>query len=60
MTQHKIIGIDLAKNIFFLLEINHKRKNIGRKELQRAKLLNYVAIQTPSTVAMEASSGAQY
>ncbi|HAS64225.1 MAG TPA: IS110 family transposase, partial [Vibrio sp.] len=60
MTQHKIIGIDLAKNIFFLVEINHKGKNLGRKKLQRSKLLNYVANQTPSIIAMEACSGAHY
>ncbi|WP_201797660.1 hypothetical protein [Photobacterium leiognathi] len=27
MAQNKIIGIDLAKGIFFLFEINHKGKN---------------------------------
>ena len=31
MTQRKIIGIDLAKNIFFLFEINHKGENLSRK-----------------------------
>ncbi|MGR5354102.1 IS110 family transposase [Vibrio alfacsensis] len=60
MTQHKIIGIDLAKNIFFLFEINHKGKNLGRKKLQRSKLLNYIANKTPCTIAMEACSGAHY
>ncbi|ROV58336.1 IS110 family transposase [Vibrio ponticus] len=60
MTQHKIIGIDLAKNIFFLFEINHKGKNIGRKKLQRKKLLDYIANKEPSTIAMEACSGAHY
>ncbi|MEF1257157.1 transposase [Vibrio sp. M260112] len=60
MTQHKIIGIDLAKNIFFLFEINHKGKNLARKKLQRSKLLNYVANQSPCIIAMEACSGAHY
>ncbi|EOD5329592.1 IS110 family transposase [Vibrio parahaemolyticus] len=60
MTQHKIIGIDLAKNIFFLVEINHKGKNLSRKKLQRSRLLNYVANQTPCIIAMEACSGAHY
>ncbi|MCR9352285.1 hypothetical protein NB479_16375 [Vibrio alginolyticus] len=46
MTQHKIIGIDLAKNIFFLFEINHKGKNLSRKKLQRNKPLNYIASQS--------------
>ncbi|WP_237459086.1 hypothetical protein [Photobacterium lucens] len=43
MAQNKIIGIDLAKSIFFLFEINHKGKNISRKKLPRSKLLNYIA-----------------
>ncbi|MCG9633669.1 IS110 family transposase [Vibrio sp. Isolate30] len=60
MTQHKIIGIDLAKNIFFLFEINHKGKNLSRKKLQRSKLLSYVANKEPCTIAMEACSGAHY
>ncbi|HDY8044395.1 TPA: IS110 family transposase, partial [Vibrio vulnificus] len=60
MTQHKIIGIDLAKNIFFLFEINHKGKNLSRKKLQRSKLLNYVVSQSPCVIAMEACSGAHY
>ncbi|MGR5131612.1 IS110 family transposase [Vibrio alfacsensis] len=60
MTQHKIIGIDLAKNIFFLFEINQKGKNLGRKKLQRSKLLNYIANKTPCTITMEACSGAHY
>ncbi len=38
MTQHQNIGIDLAKNIFFLFEINHKGKNLSRKKLQRTQL----------------------
>ncbi|RBW67011.1 IS110 family transposase [Vibrionales bacterium C3R12] len=60
MTQHKIIGIDLAKNIFFLFEINHKGKNISRKKLQRSKLLSHIANLKPCTIAMEACSGAHY
>lgn len=60
MTQHKIIGIDLAKNIFFLFEINHKGKNLSRKKIQRSKLLSYIANQQPCTIAMEACSGAHY
>ncbi len=60
MTQHKIIGIDLAKNIFFLFEINHKVKNLSRKKLQRSNLLSYIANKEPCTIAMEACSGAHY
>ncbi len=39
MTQHKIIGIDLAKNILFLVEINHKGKNLNRKNLNEVNYL---------------------
>ncbi|CAE6954172.1 COG3547 Transposase and inactivated derivatives [Vibrio sp. B1FLJ16] len=60
MTQHKIIGIDLAKNIFFLFEINHKGRNLSRKKLPRSKLLDYIAAQTLCIIAMEACSGAHY
>ncbi|WP_318455572.1 IS110 family RNA-guided transposase [Photobacterium leiognathi] len=60
MAQNKIIGIDLAKSIFFLFEINHKGKNISRKKLPRSKLLNYIAQQNECTISMEACSSAHY
>ncbi|EOX4792250.1 hypothetical protein ACIL2U_005031 [Vibrio alginolyticus] len=60
MTQHKIIGIHLAKNIFFIFEINHKGKNLRREKLQLSKLLNYVASQSTCIIAMEACSGGHY
>ncbi|UAB73742.1 IS110 family transposase [Vibrio sp. SCSIO 43132] len=60
MSHHKIIGIDLAKNVFFLFEINHKGKNIGRKKIYRTKLLSHIANIESSTIAMEACSSAHY
>ncbi|WP_230691020.1 IS110 family transposase [Vibrio nigripulchritudo] len=60
MGHHKIIGIDLAKNVFFLFEINHKGKNIGRKKIYRTKLLSHIANIEPSTIAMETCSSAHY
>ena len=60
MNNHRIIGIDLAKSVFFLFEINHKGKNLGRKKLLRAKLLSHIANQKPCTIALEACSSAHY
>ncbi|EEY72295.1 hypothetical protein [Grimontia hollisae] len=39
MTQHNIIGIDLAKSVFYLFEIDKNGKNIGRRKITRNKLL---------------------
>ncbi|CDT87161.1 conserved hypothetical protein [Vibrio coralliirubri] len=47
MTQHKIIGIDLAKNIFFLFEINHKGKNLSRKNFNEVSYLATSPIKHP-------------
>ncbi|MDC4168719.1 transposase [Photobacterium damselae] len=60
MSQNKIIGIDLAKSIFFLFEINHKGNNISRKKLPRSKLLKYIAQQNECTISMEACPSAHY
>lgn len=40
MIHQKVIGIDLAKHIFFLFDINHKGRSIERKNFCA---INYLA-----------------
>ncbi|WP_240694499.1 hypothetical protein [Vibrio owensii] len=60
MNHHNIIGIDLAKNVFFLFEINHKGKNLSRKKLYISKLLSHMANYEPCTIAIETCSSTHY
>ncbi|MDF2186051.1 IS110 family RNA-guided transposase [Grimontia hollisae] len=60
MTQHNIIGIDLAKSVFYLFEINQNGKNVGRHKITRNKLLQCIANKPCATIAMEACSSAHY
>lgn len=60
MKSLKILGIDLAKNIFHLHGVDEKGVCVLKKRVLRRKLLETL-IQVPQTlVAMEACSGASY
>jgi len=60
MNKCKTIGIDLAKNTFYLIVLNDKNKQVERKKLNRKQLINYLAKQEKSIVAMEACASAHY
>jgi len=55
-----IIGLDLAKSIFYIVACDKTGKEIYRKKLRRAQMLAYFAQLEPCIVAMEACSGAHY
>jgi transposase len=54
------IGVDLAKNTFSLHGVDRHGKVVFRKTLGRAKLLPFLAQQSPCHVGMEACSGAHH
>ena len=54
------IGLDIAKSIFHLVEINHTGRLLRKKQLKRKQLLAYFAKLEPSIVVMEACGGANY
>lgn len=56
----KTIGLDLAKNTFFLIGLDTHNKPAWRKKLSRSKLPTFMAQQEPSIVVMEACSSAHY
>lgn len=57
---HTIIGLDVAKHIFHLVEINHMGKRVRRKTLRRPQMLAFFANLDQRTIAMEACSSAHY
>ncbi len=58
--QIKIIGIDLAKNIFQLHGVDHQGHSILQKRLTRGKLAEFMLNFPPCLVGMEACGGAHY
>ena len=54
------IGLDIAKSIFHLVEINHTGRLLRKKQLKRKQLLSYFAKHEPSIIVMEACGGANY
>lgn len=55
-----IIGLDLAKSVFHLIELTSDNKIIKRKKLSRAQLKAFMINRPPCDIAMEACAGAHY
>ena len=52
--KRNIIGLDLAKNIFHVVGLDHHGKQIFRKQLRRKQVANWFAQQAVSLVGIEA------
>jgi transposase len=60
MKNIKVLGIDLAKNVFQLHGTDAKGKCVLRKRLSREKLTEFVAQLPPCTIGIEACTGAHH
>jgi transposase len=60
MKDIKVLGIDLAKNVFQLHGINSKGKCVLKKRLSREKLIEFMAQLPVCLVGIEACGGAHY
>ena len=58
--KHKLIGIDLAKNVFQVCAINQAGKDVFNRSVTRAKLAATMAVFEPTTVALEACASGHY
>lgn len=56
----KVIGIDLAKNVFQLHGVDHHGHTVLQKRLSRGKFAEFMAQLPPCLVGMEACGGAHY
>jgi len=55
-----IIGLDIAKQIFHLVQLNSFGKQILKKKLRRKQLLRYFSNLKPCTIAMESCASSQH
>lgn len=60
MSKCKTIGIDLAKNTFYLTVLDQNGKQVERKKLNRQQLIRYLVKLEACVVAMEACGTAHY
>ena len=60
MKDVKVLGIDLAKNVFQLHGTNEKGKCVFRKRLRREKLTEFVVQLKPCIIGIEACMGSHY
>ena len=56
----RIIGLDLAKNVFQVHGIDESGEVMIRKQLKRHQMLSYFAHLTPCLIGLEACNGAHY
>jgi len=60
MKNIKVLGIDLAKNVFQLHGTDAKGRCVLRKRLSRQKLIEFIANLSPVIIGIEACGGAHY
>ena len=60
MKNIKVLGIDLAKNVFQIHGADAKGKRVLSKRLSREKLIEFMANLSPCLVGIEACTGAHY
>lgn len=60
MQNIKVLGIDLAKDIFQLHGVDVAGKQVLKKRIERNKLHEYIGNLTPCTIVMEACGGSNY
>jgi transposase len=60
MKNIKVLGIDLAKNVFQIHGTDAKGKCVFRKRLSRSKLMEFIANLSPCIIGIEACGGSHY
>ncbi len=60
MKDIKVLGVDLAKDVFQLHGTDAKGNRVLTKRLSRGKLIEYMVNITPCLVGIEACGGAHY
>ncbi len=60
MSKHRLIAIDLAKNVFQVCAMSQTHKIVFNKSLKRHQLVDFIAKQDVSDVVMEACYSSHY
>jgi transposase len=60
MNKNNIIGIDLAKNIIHLVEVDHTGKKISQCKVKRNEILSKIPSDRETLITMEACASSNY
>ena len=60
MNKVTMIGIDLAKNVFWLHGADERGRKVFSKKMSRAQLPEFIVAVQPCTIVMEACSSAHF
>ncbi len=60
MSNVRVIGIDLGKSSFHLITHDCAGREVMRKKLTRPRLIQFLSIQEPTIIAMEACSDSHW
>jgi transposase len=60
MSEHNLISVDLAKNVFQLCAMTDRMKIVFNRQLKRQDLARFMATQKPLEVVMEACYSSHY
>ncbi|MGH8438553.1 MAG: IS110 family transposase, partial [Pseudomonas sp.] len=60
MSESALVGIDLGKHSFHVHGQDKSGREVFRKKLSRAQMMQFFGNQPACTVVMEASAGAQF
>lgn len=60
MKLNTIIGMDISKTVFHIVEMNEKSRVLKRVKLTRSKVMDWLSNRAPSIVGIEACGGAHY
>ena len=60
MSKHMTIGLDIAKSVFHLVQLNASGEQVQRKKLRRSQVLRYFAQLAAAQVALEACASSHY
>lgn len=59
-TTKTVVGVDVAKQVFQVHLVDQETGEVIRKQIKRAKFLEFFANLTPSLIGMEACGGSQH
>lgn len=56
----KVVGLDVAKNVFQVHAVDRRGGTVLRKRLRRCQVAEFFRQQTPCLIGIEATQGAHY
>ena len=56
----KVIGLDVAKNVFQVHGVDRRGETVLRRRLRRSQVAEFFRHQTPCVIGIEATQGAHY